>query len=80
MKPFDVFTCQPPGWDKPHPCIIVSAPARADKKNPVELLICSTQRASRQAEAHEVILDTADGLDWQTLASAMSFMPCRATT
>ena len=29
--------------------------------------MCSSQRANRPAEANEFILDTADGLDWQTL-------------
>jgi len=29
--------------------------------------MCSTQRASRPAEAHEIVLDTADGLDWPTI-------------
>jgi hypothetical protein len=67
MKPFEIFNCQPPGWSEPHPCVIVSNPDRADRKNPVEVLMCSTQRAKRQPEAHELLLDAADGLDWPTL-------------
>jgi mRNA-degrading endonuclease toxin of MazEF toxin-antitoxin module len=67
MKAFDVFSCQPPGWNEPHPCVIVSHPDRADRKNPVEVVMCSSQRATRKAESNEIILDTADGLDWATL-------------
>lgn len=67
MKAFEIFTCQPTGWAQPHPCVIVSHPDRADRKNPVEVIMCSSQRATRAAETHEIILDTADGLDWQTI-------------
>jgi mRNA-degrading endonuclease toxin of MazEF toxin-antitoxin module len=31
------------------------------------VILCSTQRATRKPEVHEVILDEADGLDWETL-------------
>ena len=67
MKPFDVFMCHPPGWPEPHPCVIVSHADRADRKDPVEVLMCSSQRATRLAQAHEIILDEADGMDWKTL-------------
>lgn len=67
MKAFEIYSWQPPGWPEPHPCVIVSHPNRAANKPDVEVILCSTQRAKRQAEAHEVILDTADGLDWPTL-------------
>jgi hypothetical protein len=33
----------------------------------VEVILCTVQRAQRRAEAHEIILDEADGLDWPTL-------------
>jgi hypothetical protein len=33
----------------------------------VEVIVCATQRAQRRAEAHEIILDEADSLDWPTL-------------
>jgi len=67
VKPFDIYYWQPPGWEAPHPSIIVSHPDRADRKSPVEVIVCSTQRATRKAEPHEIILDKADGLDWPTL-------------
>lgn len=67
MKPFEIYSCQPPGWNEPHPCVIVSHPDRADRKNPVEVLMCSSKQTTRKADAGEIILDAADGLDWATL-------------
>ena len=67
MKLFDVFHWQPPGLPEPHPCVVISHPSRAAKKDPVEVLMCSSQRATRAALPHEVILDAADSLDWPTL-------------
>jgi mRNA-degrading endonuclease toxin of MazEF toxin-antitoxin module len=67
MKRFDIFYWQPPDWEKPHPCVVVSHPDRVARKDPVEVIACSTQRAQRKPEAHEIILDEADGLDWPTL-------------
>jgi hypothetical protein len=67
MKPFDVFFWQPPGWHEPHPCVVISHPSRAANKDPVEVLMCSSQRATRPPQAHEVILDAADSMDWPTI-------------
>ncbi|MBI1178417.1 hypothetical protein GC207_13360 [bacterium] len=33
----------------------------------MEVILCSTKRAGRAADAHELILDEADGLDWPKL-------------
>ena len=53
------------GW-RTHPVVIVSHPARAVRKDFVEVLHCSSQRASRAPNESEVILDKTDGLDWPT--------------
>ena len=57
----------PPDWPEEHPAVIVSHPDRAQRKDWVEVLACSSKQATRKAESHEVILDEADGLDWPTL-------------
>jgi hypothetical protein len=44
----------------------VSHPARAARRDFVEVLDCSTQRASRPPLDNEVVLDAADGMDWPT--------------
>ena len=67
MKPFEIYSWQPPGWPEPHPCVIVSSAARAASKPDVEVVLCASKKAGRTAEAGEIILDTADGLEWPTL-------------
>jgi mRNA-degrading endonuclease toxin of MazEF toxin-antitoxin module len=54
------------GWGN-HPVVIISHPARAARKDFVEMLDCASQRAQRSPMEHEVLLDEADGLDWPTL-------------
>ena len=53
------------GWGN-HPVVIVSHPVRAARKEFVEILDCSSQRAHRPARDHEVVLDAGDGMDWPT--------------
>lgn len=64
MNAWEIFDADL-GWG-PHPVVIVSHPARAARKEFVEILDCSTQRASRAPQIHEVVLDKSDGLDWPT--------------
>lgn len=67
MKAWDIFSYHPAGWPEPHPCVIVSSPDRVANKPEVNVLMCSSQSAKREAKPNEVILDQADGLDWPTL-------------
>ena len=67
MKPFDVFSWQPPGWPEAHPCVVVSHPARVANKAEVNVVACSSKRVTRKPHPHEVILDESDGFDWPTL-------------
>lgn len=66
MKPWEVWT-----WDfpdaGPHPAVVLTTDDRARLKPKVSVILCSTQRALRQPELHEVVLDEADGLSWETL-------------
>ena len=67
MKPWEVWQWEfPPGV---HPAVIVSPEARCINPDirTVNLLGCSTQRAQRAPRIHEVLLDTEDGVDWETL-------------
>ena len=59
--------CHPPGWNEPHPCVIVSHESRVTNKPDVNVFVCSSKQANRKPQAHEVILDAADGMDWPTL-------------
>jgi hypothetical protein len=67
MKPWEIYNWQPAGWNEAHPAVIVSHPDRVGRKDPVEVIMCSSQRSTRAPKSHELILDTADGLDWPTL-------------
>jgi len=51
----------------PHPVVIVSHPDRVARAPLVNVLIGSSQRASREPRENEVLLNGADGLDWETL-------------
>jgi mRNA-degrading endonuclease toxin of MazEF toxin-antitoxin module len=50
-----------------HPAVVISAQERATRKPLVEIILCSSQRASRASNAGEVMFDSADGLNWETL-------------
>ena len=66
LKQWDIYTFDfdPEGA---HPVVIISSNARVRLKDRVNVLICSSQRASRPHTPIEVVLDIADGLDWPTL-------------
>src|SRR5436189_2019965 len=49
-----------------HPVVIVSNPDRAARAKLVNVLYCTTQRQTRPAGPDEVLLNSADGLDWET--------------
>jgi mRNA-degrading endonuclease toxin of MazEF toxin-antitoxin module len=67
MKAWEIWT-----WDfefGPHPVVIISHPWRVANKPVVNVLKCSSQRASRPPFATEIMLDQADGLNWETLCA-----------
>ena len=66
MKPWDIYTWEFPGVDA-HPAVILGTETRLANKPKVNVLFCSSKRAMRKPEALEIILDSADGLDWETL-------------
>lgn len=65
MNAWDVFETDL-GWGN-HPVVIVSHPARAARKEIIEVLDCTSQRAGRPPNPNEVVLDKSDGMDWPTL-------------
>jgi hypothetical protein len=66
MRPWDIYTWEFPGADA-HSAVILGTETRLANKPKVNVLFCSSKRATRKAEALEMILDEADGLDWETL-------------
>ena len=66
MNQWDIRMYSFPGAGE-HPAVIVSHPLRAERKETMEVLLCTTLRADRKPGPHEVILNGSDGLDWSTL-------------
>jgi len=66
MKQWEIWTCDFADAG-PHPAIIVSHPDRVARAPLVNVLIGSSQRANRTARENEIVLNGADGLDWETL-------------
>lgn len=66
MKQWEIWTCDF-AEAGPHPAIIVSHPDRVARAPLVNVLIGSSQKASRPARENEILLNGADGLDWEAL-------------
>ena len=80
ISPWQIWTFDFPA-EGTHPCVIFSNKARL--ANPafdrVNVLLCRTLRGPLQRELRvaEVLLDRADGLDWETLCrlDSLHFVP-----
>jgi mRNA-degrading endonuclease toxin of MazEF toxin-antitoxin module len=66
MKQWEIWTCDF-AEAGPHPAVIVSHPDRTERAPLLNVLICSTQRTARPARDNEVLLNGADGMDWESL-------------
>lgn len=64
MKQWDIYQF-PFSTELPHPVVILSSDERAVARKHVNGLICVTLRG-RPLALHEVLLDHADGLDWES--------------
>ena len=50
----------------PHPVVLISHPDRCGRAKILNVLFCTSQRQSRRPYLFEVMLDTEDGLNWET--------------
>jgi mRNA-degrading endonuclease toxin of MazEF toxin-antitoxin module len=66
MKPWEIWTYAFPGVGE-HPAVIISHGQRVERKAVVEVLLCASLRGAASPAPHEVVLNSADGLDWKTL-------------
>ena len=66
MKPWEIWNWRFRDAGE-QPAVLLGTTERVSFKSRVCVLLCSTQRATRKPELHELILDEADGLDWETL-------------
>ena len=65
MNAWEVYSCDL-GFGE-HPVVVVSHPLRVANKPEVDIVACSSRRAGRHPDVHEVLLDEADGMNWPTL-------------
>lgn len=63
---FDVWRFDFPGKGE-HPVVLISHPDRCAQGALVNVLYCTSQRQSRAPRPYEVLLNGADGMDWETL-------------
>jgi mRNA-degrading endonuclease toxin of MazEF toxin-antitoxin module len=52
----------------PHPVVLISHPDLCARAKHLNVLFCTSQRQGRKPYPYEVMLDRADGLDWETFA------------
>jgi hypothetical protein len=70
MSPWEIWTFDFP-VEGTHPCVIFTNTARLAHPDfdRINVLLCRTLRGplQRELKATEILLDRADGLDWETL-------------
>lgn len=63
---FEVWRYVFPEKGGAHPVVLISHPDICAKAKVVNVLFCTSQRQSRRPYPSEVMLNGADGLDWET--------------
>ena len=63
---FDVWRYSFPDKGGEHPVVLISHPDICARSAVVNVLFCTSQRQSRRPRPNEVMLDTEDGMDWET--------------
>jgi mRNA-degrading endonuclease toxin of MazEF toxin-antitoxin module len=66
VKSWDIYTFDFPEAGS-HPAVVISSSERVERKEWVSVLLGTSQRANRPPNATEVLLNGADGLEWETL-------------
>jgi len=62
---FDIYTFDFPKKGK-HPCVLISHPDRCGRADVVNVLYCTSQKQNRAPHPFEVVLNSEDGLNWET--------------
>ncbi|MGA3181382.1 MAG: type II toxin-antitoxin system PemK/MazF family toxin [Verrucomicrobiota bacterium] len=63
---FDVWRLHFPDKGGEHPVVLISHPDICARSAVVNVIFCTSQRQGRRPHPHEVMLNSADGLDWET--------------
>jgi len=70
---FEVWRYSFPEKGGEHPVILISHPDICKRAAVINVLFCTSQRQNRRPYPHEVMLDGADGLDWETFCDCSCF-------
>jgi mRNA-degrading endonuclease toxin of MazEF toxin-antitoxin module len=62
-----------------HPCVLISHPDICARSKVVNVLFCTSQRQSRKPYDFEVMLNGADGLDWETFCDCSTVYAVRSS-
>lgn len=78
MTQFEVWRFNFPDKGE-HPVVLVTHPDLC-ARSVVNVLFCTSQRQSRKPKPYEVMLDSEDGMDWETFCdcSSMYLVPAAA--
>ena len=75
---FDVWRHDFPDKGGEHPVVLISHPDICARSAVVNVLYCTTQRQSRSPRRHEVMLNTEDGMDWETFCDCSCLYAVRS--
>jgi len=63
---FEVWRCLFPEKGGEHPVVLISHPDICARAKVVNVLYCTSQRQGRRPYPNEVMLNGADGMNWET--------------
>lgn len=75
---FEVWRYNFPDKGGEHPVVLISHPDICARSAVVNVLFCTSQRQSRQPRPYEVLLNGADGMDWETLCDCSTMYAVRS--
>ena len=62
-----------------HPVVLISHPDICTRAKVVNVLFCTSQRQGRQPYPHEVMLNGADGMDWETFCDCATIYAVKSS-
>ena len=61
-----------------HPVVLISHPDICARSAVINVLFCTSQRQGRKLYPYEIMLNSADGLDWETLCDCSTMYAVRS--
>ncbi|MGO9202184.1 MAG: type II toxin-antitoxin system PemK/MazF family toxin [Limisphaerales bacterium] len=77
---FDVWRFNFPDKGGEHSVVLISHPDICARAAVVNVLFCTSQRQGRQPYHYEVLLDAADGMDWETFCDCSAIYAVKSAS